>query len=556
MEQQDTENEPETDQNPEIFELPEEILIKIIKYVNSPAELSLTCKKFYQLVCYSFRNEIPLRLCYKELCDTAIFNSVIWSARHFDELTLNFCNCQVITDIFFQRIVMLLKKYGSTIKKLTVWNSLQSKPTEMPQHMLYELLRHTPHIEEFIFRNIYISENIEVIGDELDLHKLRKLVLDYLLLNSARVLLKIPENVLNELTFTFEPYNENEFQEFFDRQRNIRKLEIFENDAISFDHLELDHLKISSNINFPLMIQHQPKLKYLDFAITWINDDTIEEVFKLQHLEVLKTLIDLISLRVFRGLSDLCTLKELRLDSHSSYDIGYLNELSMMRGLRLEKLTLLFSERKIHPDTVIEMANNFHFLRHIEIVNRSIAILDTFVQQFTHLESILLDFFAVFGAPEDILNIENDKPIVKLKQLVVTNVNVNEVENGRNLLKLVDLCPNLERLMLSKIVNFTNETFQNVLESHPKMTHFSIEVNEMDFDEESVKIIFNHGHSLKHVRLNGLSKCLNYKVLKEIFKEKFPILNQYKYSSGEIELIMRQRKVEDWHLNFRIMDHF
>lgn len=556
MENDGEQIEVSSDKNAEIFELPEEILMKIVKFIENTSELTLTCKRFYRLVCWSTRNEIPLNLCYKELCDPITFESVINSERQFNDLTINLYNCQILTDIFFNRIVILLKKYGENLKKLTIWNSIQSKPTEMTQTMLYDILSLTPNIEQFTFRNIYVSENIDVYGDELNLHKLRKLVLDYVLLNSAKVLLKIPKDVITELIFTFEPYNEEEFQQFFNRQSSIKKLELFENDKIDFQHLTLEHLKISSNINFPLMIQQQPSLKYLDFAITWINDETIEEVNKLKHLEVLKTLVDLISIRVFRGLKDLNTLKELRLDSHSSYDMGYLNELSMMRGLRLEKLTLLFSERKIHPETIIQMANNFHFLKHVEFINRSIAVLDTLVQNFPNLESILLDYFAVFGAPEDTLIISDDKPKNNLKQLVVTHVNINELENGRNLLKLVEICPNLERLMLSKLVNFRNEDLQNILQSHTKMTHISIEVDEMDFNEETVKIIFQYGNALKHFRLNGLSNCLSYKVLKEIFKDMFPILNMYKYSSGEVELIMRKRKIEDWHLNFKLMDHF
>ncbi|KAL7021180.1 hypothetical protein ACKWTF_011786 [Chironomus riparius] len=506
MEDENSEIGTACDENPNILEIPEHILLKIISFIDFTADLALSCKHFYQLVCWSSRNDNPLNLCYKDLCDPQTFMSVIESKRQFNDLTINLCNCQIISDVFFERIVILLKKYGPKIKQLTIWNSMQSKPTEMSQTMLYEILSLTSNIEKFTFRNIYVSiETEDIYGNELDLYKLRTLVLDYVLLNSAKVLLKIPENVLTELTFTFEPYNEDEFQDFFNRQANITKLEIFENDKIDFSHLRLEHLKISSNINFPLMIQQQPNLKYLDFAITWVSDDTIEEVCKLKHLEVLKTLVDLVSTRVFKGFGEMSNLKELRLDSHSSYDMGYMTELSMMRGLRLEKLTFLLSERKIHPELIIQMANNFHNLKHIELINRSIAVLDTLVQNFTNLESILLDYFAIFGAPEDTLLISDDNPKKNLKQLVVIHVNVNELENGRNLLKLVNICPNLERLMLSKLVNFGNDDLENILQSHVKLTHLSIEVDEFIFNEDTIQIILKYGESLKHFRLNGMS---------------------------------------------------
>ncbi|XP_070503588.1 uncharacterized protein [Chironomus tepperi] len=556
MENENNEIESEFDENSYILELPDHILLQIISYIDITADLALSCKKFYQLVCWSSRNDIPLNLCYKELCDPLTFLSVMKSERQFDDLIINLCNCQVLTDIFFNRIVNLLKKYGPKIKQLTIWNSIQSKPTEMCQSMLYEILSLTNNIEKFTFRNIYVSETGDINDKELDLHKLRTLVLDYVLLNSAKVLLKIPKNILTELTFTFEPYSEVEFQDFFNRQANIKKLEIFENDKIDFSHLRLEHLKISSNINFPLMIQQQPNLRYLDFAITWVSDDTILEVCKLKHLEVLKTLVDLVSNRVFKGFNELSNLKELRLDSHSSYDMGYLSELSMMRGLRLEKLTFLFSERKIHSEVIIQMANNFHYLKHIELINRSIAVLDTLVQNLPTLETILLDYFAVFGAPEDTLIISDESPKKNLKQLVVIHVNVNELENGRNLLKLVNICPNLERLMLSKLVNFGKDDLENILQSHINLTHLSIETDEFEFNEDTVQMIFKYGVALKHFRLSGMSKCLAYKTLKEIFRNKFPILNMYKYSSGDIELVMRKRKVDDWHQNFKLMDHF
>lgn len=540
----------------QLLDLPDEVLLEVLSYIPQNESISLTCKQLYSLVC-DFEKDRQLELNYSQLIDSDIMSSILCSKRRFSSLTLNIRHCQLVDEFVFEKIEAVINKFGNRIKKLNFWNSIQSKPSEINERQLYNMLNAMPLLEEFVFKNIYVKES-EIDNRDLNLKNLKSLILDYCLFDTPNVLLKLPRDVLINLTFTFEPHDEDSFQEFFNRQKNLKKLELFENEKIDFQHLELQHLKISSNCNFPLMIQQQPKLKFLDFAITWVTDETFEQVCKLKHLEVFRTLVDLISMRVFKGIQNIPRLKELRLDSHSSYDMGYLQELSMMKGMRLEKLTLLFSERRINSEIIIEIANNFHHLKHVEIINRSILILDTFIQHFPKLETILLDYFAVFGAPEDTLTISNEEiRHENLKQLVVTNVNVNEEENGKSLLKLVSMCGNLEKIMLSKIVTFTNENLQEILSQHPKLTHLSIEAdNKMEFNDETVQIV-SSANKLKHFRLCGFESChFNYKALKETFRLQFPIINLFKYSSNEYELIMKKGNVLDWHNSFKLMDHF
>jgi hypothetical protein len=541
----------------QLLDLPGEVLLEVLTHLPQKDTISITCKQLYSLICDYEKDKHHLDITYSELVDSDIMQSIINSQRMFKELRINLCHCQFVNDFVFEKIEAVIEKFGDRLKTLKFWNSIQSKPSEINESQLCSILNSVPLLEEFIFKNIYVKES-EIDESDLNLKNLKSLILDYCLFDTPNVLLKIPRDVLTNLTFTFEPNDEQLFQEFFNRQSCVKKLELFENDKINFEHLELHHLKISSNLNFSLMIQQQQQLRFLDFAITWVNDETFEQVCNLKHLEVFRTLVDLISLRVFKGLQDIPSLKELRIDSHSSYDMGYLQELSLMKGMRLEKLTLLFSERKINAEIVQQLANNFHHLKHVEIINRSINILDTFIQHFPKLNSILLDYFAIFGAPEDTLTISNDEiRHENLKQLVVTNVNVNEEENGKSLLKLVGMCGNLERIMLSKLVSFTNENLMEVLTQHSKLTHLSIEAGDkMDFNDETVQII-SSGIKLKHFRLCGFKSCqFNYKTLKEIFRSQFPIINLFKYSSNDYELIMKKGNVADWHNTFKLMDHF
>lgn len=547
----------------QLLDLPDEVLFEIISYLrhNEKDLLSETCKQLYYLVCDSTKDSHCLDISYSELVCSEVISSIANTHRKFNNLTINLCHCLLIDEFIFEKIETVIKKFGPRLKKFKLWNSIQSKASEISERQLCGILENMPLLETFIFKNINVRKSEGIDKREFNLKKLHSMVLDYCLFDTTTVLLKFPENSIRELTFTFECNDETPFQEFFNRQRNIKKLEHFENEKISFEHLELEHLKISSNCNFPLLIQQQPHLKYLDFAITWVTDDTFEEVCKLKHLKVLRTLIDLISMRVFLNLKNMPQLKELRLDSHSSYDMGYLQELSLMKGMRFEKLTFIFSERKINSEIIIQMANNFHNLKHVEIINRSISILDTFIQYFPRLESILLDYFAVFGAPNDNLVISSENEEFRhenLKQLVVTYVNVNEAENTIALLRVVQICVNLERIMLSKLINFTNNNLHEILVSHPLITHLSIETDEkMIFNEDTFETIMTYGKKLKYFRLNGFKNCaFNYKTLKEIFMEKFPIISLYRYSSDEHELIMKKRNTEDWHLSFKLMDHF
>lgn len=544
-----------------LLDLPDEILFEIIKNLSEKEKdpVSQTCLKLYEIVCDSTKDEHPLDLTYSELVDLKAIESIAHTQRKFNNLTIDLCHCLLVDDYIFEKIETVIKAFGPRLKKLKLWNTVQSKPSEINEKQLCVILENTPLLEDFTFKNLYVKQSNEVDKKELKLSNLNSLLLDYCIFDTPAVLLKIPKNVVRELTFTFEPNEEKPFQAFFDRQAKIRKLELFENEKINFSHLNLQHLKISSNCDFLLMIQQQPNLKYLDFAITWIDDNTFEEVCKLEHLEVLKTLIDLISMRVFKNILDIPNLKELRLDSHSSHNMRHLEELSLMKGLKLEKLTLLYNERKINSEIILQMSNNIHRLKHVEIINRSIAILDTFLQNFPMLQSLLFDYFAVFGAPEDTLVISNDElKHENLKQLVVTNVNVNEEENTKKLLKVAEICVNLERIMLSKLVKFTNEHLLEILNHHPHMTHLSIETDDtMEFNDETVFIITNQGTKLRHFRLNGFKVCqFKYKTLKELFRSQFPIINMFKYSSNENELIMKKPNTEDWHLGFKLMDHF
>lgn len=489
-----------------------------------------------------------------QIYDDEIFNSVIASKRHFCELTIDLKSCRLLSSL--KRIEAIVSKYGLLIKKFKIWNSIQNESSELSEVELLTLLKLIPIVEDLTLRNICIRASFTE-PEELDLRCCRRLVTDYCIFESAIILDSIPKDVLAELVFTFDSSDEKRFQNFFNRQSKIKKLEIFENDSINFDHLQLEHLKISSSHNFVSILNNQPGLRYLDFAVSWIDESVFAAVCELKHLEVFRTLIDQVSSEKFKALRKLSTLKELRLDSHSSYDTGQLLELSMIKSLyQLKKLTLLHSERKIPEEILIQMSESFRCLRHIEVVNRSIKIIKLVLEQFPLLESILFDFFAIFGAPEDILEISDDFFHENLKQLVITNVNVNEISNTEALLKLVNACRNLERIMLSELEGVSNENLKQIFNVHLSLSHLSLEFKEFELSSESIELVKSSATKLKHFRLNGISNFPSYPILKSLFEEDFPSITLFKYSTGVGELIMKKRRVHDWYMNFKLMDHF
>jgi hypothetical protein len=477
------------------------------------------------------------------------------SAREFNDLTINLKSCRLLESS--ERIEVILQKFNRRIKKFKFWCSVQNECAEVSETQLVKILDSIPDVQELILRNICVKESRSSnIFKELNLLKLRQLTVDYCLFDTPSILNRIPRDVLSELVFTFDSMDETYFQKFFNQQTKIKKLELFENDKLTFDHLQLEHLKISSGIDFVVMLSQQPRLRYLDFAITWIDDDTFAAVCKLKNLEVLKMLIDQVSCREFKNLTNMTRLKELRIDSHDSFDRGHFLELSMMHCSVMEKLTLVYTERKIPEEILIQISLNFRKLKNIELINRSLKIATVILEHFPNLESMLFDFFAIFGAPQDILEVSDDLKHENLKQLVVTDINCHEVDNTISLIKLVNACPNLERIMLSKLKGVTCEDFKNIFELHPKLTHLSLEFEEFKFDYDIISILKDHEKNLVHLRLNGLTEYPSYSTFQTFFHNEFPIITRYKYSTGEAELIMKKRNTPDWHLNFKLMDHF
>lgn len=99
----------------------------------------------------------------------------------------------------------------------------------------------------------------------------------------------IPENVLTELDFEISTWGwgSKKFQNFLNRQRNIKKLAIHETSDINFDHLKLEHLKIYTCGNLTAVVKRQPELRHLDTA-ELMEDDAFAVICELKHLKTFR----------------------------------------------------------------------------------------------------------------------------------------------------------------------------------------------------------------------------------------------------------------------------
>lgn len=402
-----------------------------------------------------------------------------------------------------------------------------------------------PKVEEIAFVNIIINPGLSS-ADDLDLPNLRKLTDDNSWFNCSFFLESIPKDILTELVFRCNP-QVNRFQRFLDRQSNIRKLEVVGNNAVTIDHLRLDYLSIKSNRNVISILGNQPNLRTLIFPNTPIEDGVFAAACELKHLEVFATSIDGVSCRTFKSLEKLSKLKELRLESFGKTADGeILLELSMMKCFnQLKKLALVFMYQTIPEEILNQMSRSFKGLRQIKIMNRSMKVVTAILKHFPLIESIL--FYSSMAMPDDILEISDDFSNKLLKQIVIKNVG----KNSKSLLKLVNASTNLERIILSELHDFTDEDLQEIFDCHPKLSHLSLTLGEFQLSSRSVAIIKASGSNLAYLHLDKLVrfKELNEQVKVDLIEITFPKLIFFDNNWPSLEIIMRDRKIRDWHLN-------
>lgn len=477
------------------------------------------------------------------------------SSRQFCELSINLEDGLYLRSSI--RIREIATKFGNRIRKVKFWSPIQWRSScKVMDTDLLKILKFIPNVEELILYNIFVGSSDRNPTQPLHSHKLTKLNLNYCSFENSTFLDLIPNDVLTDLVFTFDSLDETIYQNFFNHQGQIKKLEMFENSKINFDHLSLEHLKISSGIDFAAMLNHQKTLKYIDFAISWIDGDVFNAVLQLHNLEVLRTLIDQVPCTKFKQLTQLKNLKELRIDSHCSFDCGHLLTLSTMTGMQLEKLTLYCIQQHIPEEILIQISKNFVTLKHIQIANRSIRNLITIAKHFGNVETVLMDFTSMYYEP-NVLQIDDDgSKYENLKQVVITNLNTSEVLNTEALLIFCNSCPNLERISLSTLTGVTVNDLVKLFSKHQKLKYLSVDIDCINFDFVDIALVAKFILKLHYFRITKIVSYPKLSVLKGVFQQIFRKIELHEYLTNGAGLTMKRRTVEDWYSSLNIVDHF
>ncbi|CRK96403.1 CLUMA_CG009820, isoform A [Clunio marinus] len=485
----------------ELMDLPEEILLYILKFVNisSRYDVSQVCRKFYELVCTLERDCLPIELSYEQICDENIYNSIIKSFRMFTDLTI-IISVDGVPNI--DRILKILMKFGGRIEKFTF--SIKPKVLES---QLAKMLNCIPNVEELIFEDICIEHDVNW-SDELHLYKLKKLnigsVNDYPIMFN-----QVPKDVRAEMCidFSFE-FHEKNFQQFLSRQTQITKLaiDIYCETSLSIvkNFSKLKHLFISFNEGYEMhiakMIRQNPKLRYLFLNIIFNDNDddsTGNEIFtsicELKYLESLHISIDNISVDVFKSLTKINNLRELHLHYQLQEDHfdSIIFELSMMKLLQIETLTIQTSES-------VEMMDD-------EMNNTTIPR-----EKHENLKEFKVDYIAS--------------------------------KNKKSLLNAISACPNLELIEIYEICEITHEEFQQIVNDHPKLKYLKLEMRNFNFQDVTAELIQSVAKRLQSISLSGLSTFLSFETIKEFFTEEFPCIKLHRYSKRrKLTLTMKKR---------------
>ncbi|CRK96301.1 CLUMA_CG009720, isoform A [Clunio marinus] len=523
----------------ELMDLPEEILLYILKFVNisSRYNVSQVCKKFYELVCTLERDCLPVELSYEQICDGNIYNSIINTSRMFTDLTI-IISVDVVSNI--DRILNILMKFGGRIEKFTF--SIKPKVLES---QLAKMLNYIPNVEKLTFEDICIEHDVNW-SDELHLYKLKKLAIESV--NDYPIMFnQVPKDVITDMFIDFSFHeNEKNFQQFLNRQTQITKLvlDIYCETSLSIvkNFSKLEHLYINFNEEYEMhiakMIRQNPKLRSLNLNIIFNDNDddsTGNEIFtsicELKYLESLDISIDNISVDVFKSLTKINNLRELHLNY--KYDDDQMDsiifELSMMKLLQIETLSIKTSEpdelfyTTIPREVIFQFSQNFQNLKHLSFENDSLNIIGTVLKYFIKLETFEFECNSLDNDDQDIFVIDEDLKHENLKEFTVNHI---ASKNTNSILNAISACPNLELIEIFDICEITHEEFQQIVDDHPKLKCLRVEMDEFNFQYKTAELIQSAARRLQMISLSGLSPFLSFETIKERFKEEFSCIKQ------------------------------
>lgn len=444
----------------------------------------------------------------------------------------------------FERLEKILDKFGDRLKYVKIYLSKPSGEVKLTEVQAATILKLIPNVEKLIFMHIWIrnyDSNQHLLGSQtLNLYNMQLLVCIDCLFESVVLFNMIPPRTINELVLLprSNPVDGGaSYQAFFDRQTTIKRLTLFEFTEINIDHLELDWLRIQSERDYTHILKHQPKIKHVDFAASSITDEVFREVCKLEELESLTTDVCFVSMDVFRKLQNK-HLKELRFDCAEANE--FIDELSIMKINNVEKLTLGVNDAPIPDYCIVMMALSLRKVKSIQVINKSLSVIGSFLTWFEHLNSFHAEFSGSLHESDVKLlempaNFHHHK---NLRQLVLTGMRAEDKENTNAVLKLVKDCPNLERIRLSTLGLIPCNKMEEMISSRPNLTHLSINC-EYNFRYMTVEKI-RQAKNLRYLKLEGGGEYPKFFMFNKKFAHQFGHISFKEPKEFYYQLIMRK----------------
>lgn len=442
----------------------------------------------------------------------------------------------------------------------------------IPGAQLCTILNRMPNLEELKLANLKVNPD-PIAGDELHLPKLRKLSLSRCEF-STELLKCFPSNILLELTLDCNEYVDIKrcIQDFLDRQPNITKLRIVAfrhlRVKLNLDHLKLQQLEVHVLANaLKKILKHQTEIRslFVDYTfrekisfrrqlheVRYIN--LFNTLRKLDKLEFLKFRSNgtFESQEVIKAIGNLTSLKTLLIEDHPGVSSWNKVAWSAARMPLLERLDIDYCRPEKSSEEVARLGISFPRLKHLMAWSSWFPQLVNILDTFPDLETLQMckeDHY--LRVCFDQVVIRDGFSHINLKQLVVGNSSDEFTINMPQLLRIVNACPNLERLMLYYSSSVDTEAIRDILETHPNLTHLCLDADNFQFTtsnfrDDAIDVIKTLGRKLVHFQLKDficeLSETVN---LQQAFRDQFDIVKEHR-ANDAISLVMKKRNAPKW----------
>jgi hypothetical protein len=314
----------------DILQFPNEIFEEILHYVPNFKEVSLTCKRFYEISCIVHKVTLKLQMNQfdkLQLDDDELYDSMLQSSRKFDKLKIEnkaFRFNKKLSQLQVNRLAKVIDRFNSNIKTFEIiWIQAESN--------FVQLLNTMPHLTKITLNHVMTRD---ITHEQINLPKLREIESIGSSVATLDMFKSLTPNVLKKLKASFPMFQllHSEETKLFENQQNIEELEVHSIflrilNTRTYRLLDLNTLKLSlleiqrgggmmtTFFKAPLdgVIEGQDHLKTFK-CFTKLEENKLKLICNyLKSLEILAIECDGIQSEEFADIVKLKNLKQLHL---------------------------------------------------------------------------------------------------------------------------------------------------------------------------------------------------------------------------------------------------